>query len=171
LYSEIGDCERKKRMLQWVFCRLYPFDCWIIIKKGPGNFFGGHSPHWVNHIYLCLYCIEYLLCFILLLHDLVFLQLVSERKVTRRKRGFLVRVGAMSGDGKFRVEKFKGQNYHLWKMKMEDYLYQKDLFLPFGGIENKLTTMKDEEWDILDIKALGMIRLSLTTSVAFNISK
>jgi hypothetical protein len=25
LYSERGDCERKKRKLQWVCCRLYPF--------------------------------------------------------------------------------------------------------------------------------------------------
>jgi hypothetical protein len=56
-----------------------PSFCWIIIKEGPGNFSGGRSPHWVNHIYLCLYCIVYLLvfyfhiCFILLLHDPVFL--------------------------------------------------------------------------------------------------
>jgi hypothetical protein len=31
--------------------------------------------------------------------------------------------------------------------------------------------MKDEEWKVLDRKALGMIRLSLAASVAFNISK
>jgi hypothetical protein len=54
-------------------------------------------------------------------------------------------VGAMEEDGKFRVEKFNGQNYQLWKMKMEDYLYQKDLFLPLGGITNNPTTMKEEE--------------------------
>jgi hypothetical protein len=80
-------------------------------------------------------------------------------------------VGAMVEDGKFRVEKFNDQNYQLWKMQMEDYLYQKDLFLPLGGIEKKSMTMKDEEWEVLDRKALGMIRLSLATSVAFNISK
>jgi hypothetical protein len=56
-------------------------------------------------------------------------------------------------------------------MNMEDYLYQNDLFLPFGGIIKKSTTMKDEEWEILDRKVLGMIRLSLEASVAFNISK
>jgi hypothetical protein len=70
-------------------------------------------------------------------------------------------VGAMAEDGKFRVEKFNGQNYQLWKMQMEDYLYQKDLFLPLGGIEKKSTTMKDEEWEVLDRKALGTIWLSL----------
>jgi hypothetical protein len=44
-------------------CRLYPFICWIIIKEGPGNFSGGRSPHWVNHVNLCLSCIVCLLCF------------------------------------------------------------------------------------------------------------
>jgi hypothetical protein len=73
--------------------------------------------------------------------------------------------------GKFRVVKFNIQNYQLWKMKMEDYLYHKDLFLPLGGIENNLTAMKDEEWEVLDRKALGMIWLSLEASMAFNILK
>ena len=73
------DCERKKRKLQWVCCRLYPFILLDNKKEGPDNFSGGRSPHWVNHIYLCLYCIVYLLCFIsavifiLFLCDLVFL--------------------------------------------------------------------------------------------------
>jgi hypothetical protein len=80
-------------------------------------------------------------------------------------------VGEMAEDGKFRVKKFNGQNYQLWKMHMEDYLYQKDLFLPLGGITKNPTTMKDEEWEVLDRKALGMIQLILAVLVAFNISK
>jgi hypothetical protein len=80
-------------------------------------------------------------------------------------------VGAMSEYGKFRVEKFNGQNYQLWKMQLEDYLYHKDLFLPLGGVEKKPTTMKNEEWEILDKKALGTIWMSLAASMAFNISK
>jgi hypothetical protein len=40
-----------------------------------------------------------------------------------------------------------------------------------GRIEKKSTTMKDEEWEVLDRKALGMIRLCLAASVDFNISK
>jgi hypothetical protein len=87
------------------------------------------------------------------------------------KRGFLLRVGAMSEHGRFRVEKFNGQNYQLWKMKMEDYLYQKDLFLPLNGVAKKPVAMKDKEWEILERKALGTIRMSLAASVAFNISK
>jgi hypothetical protein len=40
-----------------------------------------------------------------------------------------------------------------------------------GGVAKKPTAMKDEEWEILDRKALGTIHLSLAVSVAFNISK
>ena len=32
----------------------------------------------------------------------------------------------MAEEGKFRVENSNGQNYKLWKIQMEDYLYQKD---------------------------------------------
>jgi energy-converting hydrogenase A subunit M len=71
--------------------------------------------------------------------------MVLEPKETPRKIGFLVRVGAMAEDVKFRIKKFNGQKYQLWKMKMEDYLYQEDIFLPLGRISNKLMTMKDEE--------------------------
>ena len=39
----------------------------------------------------------------------------------------------MVENGKFRVEKFNGQNFPLWKMQMEYYLYQKDLYLPLSG--------------------------------------
>jgi hypothetical protein len=38
-----------------------------------------------------------------------------------------------------------------------------------GKIPNNPTSMKDEEWEVLDRKALGMVRLSLTTPVDFNI--
>ena len=38
----------------------------------------------------------------------------------------------MEEEGKFRVEKFNIENYELWKMQMEDYLYQKDLYLSLG---------------------------------------
>lgn len=75
----------------------------------------------------------------------------------------------MAKDGKFRVEKFNGKNYQLWKLQMEDYLYQKDLYLPLGGKANKPVGMQDEEWEILDIKALETIWLCLVASVAFKI--
>ena len=77
----------------------------------------------------------------------------------------------MAEDGRFRVEKFNNENYHLWKMQMEDYLYQRDLYLPLSGKTKKPMSMTATEWDILDRKALGTIRLCLAASVAFNISK
>jgi hypothetical protein len=40
-----------------------------------------------------------------------------------------------------------------------------------GGIAKKPMATKDEEWEIIDRKALGTIRLSLAVSVDFNISK
>ena len=83
----------------------------------------------------------------------------------------MVRVGAMAEEGKFRVENFNGQNYQLWKIQMEDYLYQKDLYLSFGGKEKQSTAMKDEEWEVLDRKALGTIRMFLDLSMDFNILK
>ena len=51
-------------------------------------------------------------------------------------------------------------------MQMEDYLYQKDLYLPLA---EKPATMKDDEWKVRDRKALCAVRLSLTRSVAFNV--
>ena len=54
---------------------------------------------------------------------------------------------------------------------MEDYLYQKDLYLPLGEKEKNSVAMKDEEWEVLDRKALGTIQLCLDSSVPFNISK
>eukprot|EP00253_Pinus_taeda_P023081 PITA_23081 len=61
----------------------------------------------------------------------------------------------MAEDGKFRVEKFNGQSFSLWKMQMEDYLYQKDLYLPLARKTKMPTGMIDEEWNLLDRKALG----------------
>ena len=65
----------------------------------------------------------------------------------------------MEEEGKFRVDKFNGQNYQLWKMQMEDYLYQKYMYLSLGGKAKQPAVMKDEEWEVLDRKALGTIRL------------
>eukprot|EP00253_Pinus_taeda_P004606 PITA_04606 len=56
-------------------------------------------------------------------------------------------------------------------MQMEDYLYQKDLYLPLSGKEKKPTAMTDAEWKILNRKALGTLQLCLIALVAFNILK
>ena len=50
----------------------------------------------------------------------------------------------MAKDGRFRVEKFNEQNYQLWKMQMEDYLYPKILYLQLSEKTKKSMSMLDE---------------------------
>ena len=54
---------------------------------------------------------------------------------------------------------------------MEDYLYQKDLWKQLEGKAKNQGSISNEEWDLLDKKALGSIQLCLAPSVAFNITK
>ena len=54
---------------------------------------------------------------------------------------------------------------------MEYYMYQKDLYLPLSRKTKKSAAMTDTEWNILDRKALRIVRLCLAVSVAFNILK
>ena len=54
---------------------------------------------------------------------------------------------------------------------MEDYLYQKCMYMSLGGKAKQSTAMKDEEWEVLERKELGTIWLCLASLVAFNISK
>ena len=78
----------------------------------------------------------------------------------------------MAGDeGKAsRIEKFDGTDFGYWKMQIEDYLYGKKLHLPLLG--RKPNNMEEEEeWSFLDRQVLGVIRLTLTRSVAYNIMK
>ena len=39
----------------------------------------------------------------------------------------------MVDEGRLRVDRFNGKNFQLWKMHMEDYLYQKDLWKSLEG--------------------------------------
>jgi len=67
----------------------------------------------------------------------------------------------------FRIEKFDGTNFGFWRMQIEDYLYGKKLHLPLLGEKPK--TIKAEEWALLDKQVLGVIRLSLSRSIAHNV--
>ncbi|KHN11113.1 Retrovirus-related Pol polyprotein from transposon TNT 1-94, partial [Glycine soja] len=69
-------------------------------------------------------------------------------------------------EGKVKIEKFDGRDFRFWKMQMEDYLYQKKVYQP---LSNKPDDMRQEEWNLLDRQALGVIRLTLAKNVAFNI--
>ncbi|KAL6211098.1 hypothetical protein ACLB2K_016326 [Fragaria x ananassa] len=64
---------------------------------------------------------------------------------------------------------FNGRNYTIWKAKMEDLLYCKDLSSPIEG--NKPNAMSDEEWKKLNRKCIGVIRQWLDDNVFHHISK
>ena len=73
-------------------------------------------------------------------------------------------VGKASG-----IEKFNGTDFGFWRMQIEDYLYGKKLHLLLLG--EKPATMKDEEWALLDRQVLGVIRLTMSRSIAHNVVK
>ena len=71
---------------------------------------------------------------------------------------------------------FNDWNWKFWwiqfqflEMQIEDYLYQKDLHEPLLGV--KPDTMTTEQWKLKDRQALGLIWLTLSRNVAFNIIK
>ena len=70
---------------------------------------------------------------------------------------------------KLGIEKFDGSDFSFWKMQIEDYLYQKDL--QESLIEVKPKSMTEEKWKLKDCQALGLIRLTLSRNVVFNIVK
>ena len=67
------------------------------------------------------------------------------------------------------IEKFDGTDFGFWKMQIENYLYGKNLHLPL--LREKPAMMKDDEWTFLDRQILGVIRLTLSRSVAHNVVK
>ena len=69
-------------------------------------------------------------------------------------------------DRKSKIERFDGKDFTLWKMQIQDLLYQEDLYLP---LKDKPTDMKEEDWEVLDRQALGTVRLTLARNVAFNV--
>ena len=54
-------------------------------------------------------------------------------------------------------------------MQIEDYLYRKKLHLPLLGTKPK--AIKVEKWALLNRQVLGVIRLTLSRSVAHNVVK
>ncbi|KAE8708902.1 Detected protein of unknown function [Hibiscus syriacus] len=88
----------------------------------------------------------------------------------KRSKRSQIRVGAMTADeGKVKIEKFDGADFGFWKMQIEDFLYQKNLYQPLSGKQPE--GMKNEDWALLDRQALGVIQLTLSRNVTFNIAK
>ena len=74
----------------------------------------------------------------------------------------------MASGGKIEIEKFNGQNFELWKLKMEDLLVDKDHWITVD-LGTKPTAMSDEDWKKLDRKAKSTIRLCVSDSVFLNV--
>src|SRR3984957_933525 len=75
----------------------------------------------------------------------------------------------MVSSGKIEIEKFNGQSFELWKLKMDDMLVYKDQWIAVDP-STKPTGVTDEEWKKLDRKAKRKIRLCVSDSVLSNIS-
>ena len=67
------------------------------------------------------------------------------------------------------IEKFECTDFAYWIMQIEDYLYGRKLHLPFLG--TKPESMKAKEWTLLNRQVLGVIRLTLSRSVTYNVVK
>ena len=67
------------------------------------------------------------------------------------------------------IEKFDGTDFAYWRMQIEDYFYGRQLHLPL--LRTKPEAMKAKEWALLDKQVLGVIRLTLSRSVAHNVVK
>jgi len=77
-------------------------------------------------------------------------------------------------EDKIRIDKFSGEDFGWWKLQIEDYLYQKDLYAPLEGWKPEMAEVDptaEAGWKILDRKALGAIRLGLTKKTGYHIAK
>ena len=63
-----------------------------------------------------------------------------------------------------------GSNWTIWKAKMEDLVYCKDLYVLILGVSAKTKDMSDDDWKKLDRKAAGFIRQWLDDSVFHHVS-
>ena len=70
---------------------------------------------------------------------------------------------------KIGIEKFDGSDFSFWKMQIEDCLFQKGLHEPLLGV--KPETMTTEQWKLKNRQVLGMIWLTLSNNMVFNIIK
>ncbi|XP_038697963.1 uncharacterized protein LOC119995516 [Tripterygium wilfordii] len=76
----------------------------------------------------------------------------------------------MSDDSKMAgIEKFDSKDFNYWKMQIEDYLYGKKLHQPLSG--DKPPSLTEDDWKLLDRQVPGVIRLTISRSVAQNVSK
>ena len=78
-------------------------------------------------------------------------------------------VERMASSSRVEIEKLNGQNFELWKLKMEDFLVDKEQWASMD-LGTKHATMSTDDWENLDRKARSMIFLCLSDSVLLNVS-
>lgn len=64
-----------------------------------------------------------------------------------------------------RMISLNGSNWQLWKRRMVDLLYCNDMHAPILGESSKPETMSKQDWDLLNRKVVGHIRLWVDDSL------
>src|SRR3954468_6537387 len=71
---------------------------------------------------------------------------------------------------KFEAEKFDGKvNFLLWKMRVTSLLVKEGTYQALQGIRKKTSTMGEDDWKEIDIKAKATIILCLSDEVLYNV--
>ena len=73
-------------------------------------------------------------------------------------------VERMVNNSRVEIEKFNGQNFELWKLKMEAFLVDKEWWVAMDP-GTKHVAMLKEDWDKLDRMVRSTICLCLSNSV------
>jgi hypothetical protein len=74
----------------------------------------------------------------------------------------------MESSSKIEIERFNGQNWELWKIKIEDILIYQEQWTSIC-LGTQLIGMSMEEWEKLERKERKTIRLCLPYSVLLNV--
>src|SRR3954465_10348669 len=71
---------------------------------------------------------------------------------------------------KFEVEKFDGKvNFLLWKMRVTSLPVKEGTYQALQGIRKKPSTMGEDDWKKIDVKAKATIILCLLDEVLYNV--
>jgi hypothetical protein len=76
----------------------------------------------------------------------------------------------MASNSKMEIEKFNGQSFELWKLKMEDLLVDRYQWI-MVDLSTSPTGTSIDDWKKFDRKAKSTIRLCLSDSVLLNVSE
>ena len=101
--------------------------------------------------------------------SLVFIsqQVVSEPGSIVWVVGVGLKMEESSGAGMIRLT---SSNYSIWKPRMEDILYCKDLYTSIDGDKSKPKDMSEAEWKIMHRKTVALIRQWVDQSVFHHVS-